>query len=296
MVNDKYNGKGLVFIVGSPRSGTTWLQRLLASHPKIFTGQESGIFDSYIGPQIRAWHRDLDTTTSGRGGVGVGCYHTGDEFFAHLHDYMMTLMEPMVGNLKEGELFIEKTPSHALFLKEIMEMLPESRVIHIIRDPRDVVASLIAASKSWGSFWAPNDVVRAASMWLNHVRAVRRSSEVIPEGQFMELYYEELLKEPFSGLKPVLSFVDVEWSDDGIREAIEDNKASKARLTGGTEISVKGEFAKEGKGIVEPEGFVRTAKSGGWREELSLKDKVRLWSVLKVEMREYGYEWRFPFS
>ncbi|MBI3001835.1 MAG: sulfotransferase, partial [Deltaproteobacteria bacterium] len=41
-----------MLIVGCPRSGTTWLQRLLASHPKIITGQESHVFDNYVGPQM----------------------------------------------------------------------------------------------------------------------------------------------------------------------------------------------------------------------------------------------------
>lgn len=41
-------GENIVFIVGSPRSGTTWLQRLLATHPQIKTGQESRIFE-YVG-------------------------------------------------------------------------------------------------------------------------------------------------------------------------------------------------------------------------------------------------------
>jgi hypothetical protein len=43
-----------VFLVGCPRSGTTWVQRLLACHPGIATGQESNLFEMYIGPQLRS--------------------------------------------------------------------------------------------------------------------------------------------------------------------------------------------------------------------------------------------------
>ena len=75
-----YTGANLVFVVGCPRSGTTWIQRLLATHPMLRTGQESDVFDLYIGPQLRAWERELDPASSGRGGVGLACYFQDAEF------------------------------------------------------------------------------------------------------------------------------------------------------------------------------------------------------------------------
>lgn len=70
----EYGGHNVVFLVGSPRSGTTWVQRLLASHPQIQTGQESHLFAAYIGPQLRAWRAGSDPLKwSGRGAVGLEC-------------------------------------------------------------------------------------------------------------------------------------------------------------------------------------------------------------------------------
>src|SRR5205085_953700 len=56
-----YAGANLLFVVGCPRSGTTWIQRLLATHPCVRTGQESDLFDLYIGPQLRTWQHELET-------------------------------------------------------------------------------------------------------------------------------------------------------------------------------------------------------------------------------------------
>ena len=53
------DGSNLVFLVGCPRSGTTWLQRLLAGHPDVHTGQESNLFKDYISPQMRAFEAGL---------------------------------------------------------------------------------------------------------------------------------------------------------------------------------------------------------------------------------------------
>src|SRR5947208_10995760 len=46
-----------VFIVGAQRSGTTWLQRLLASHPAIAGGQESHLFSGYLAPLWQRWRQ-----------------------------------------------------------------------------------------------------------------------------------------------------------------------------------------------------------------------------------------------
>lgn len=52
----------------------------------------------------------------------------------------------MTSQLEEGELFTETTPDHGLWVKEISEVLPRRRFLYILRDRRDVTASLHAAS------------------------------------------------------------------------------------------------------------------------------------------------------
>src|ERR671934_777469 len=106
---ESFSGANLVCIVGCPRSGTTWLQRLLAGHPNVRTGQESDVFDIYVGPQLRAWRRELDPTSSGRGGVGLACYFDEQTFLGILTPYARELLEPMLANLRPGELFAGKT-------------------------------------------------------------------------------------------------------------------------------------------------------------------------------------------
>ena len=249
----------MVFVVGSPRSGTTWLQRLLAAHPKIHTGQESGLFDAYIGPQLRVWRRDLDTTTSGRAGIGMGCYLTEEEFMQILKGYLLQLMQPMLKDVGNGELFLEKTPSHALFLPEIMELLPNSRIIFVMRDGRDVVASLLAASKSWGSYWAPKNARSAAAMWRQHVEAVRRIAPDLPHGQFMEVRYESLVQSPNATLRSVFDFLGLDCNEKEIENSIQLNQIGSA----GTPIQLSGEVKKSAGSILrEPEGFVRKGQAG----------------------------------
>jgi hypothetical protein len=288
----EYTGHNLVFIVGAPRSGTTWLQRLLAAHPHIRTGQESKLFRWYIGPQLRMWtmetQRELNPETSnGRGGTGLSCYFREEEFLSLLREYLYSLLRPMIDGLRDGELFVEKTPSHALCVPEIKRLLPESRIIHILRDPRDVVASLLAVSRSWGAAWAPYRAAEAAALWVDHVRSVRNASRELPAGDFYEITYEQLSKNPQDTLSQLARFLRIEWSASDIHNAVEGNRPE---TSSGTPIPLYGEVARRvGDFVKEPAGFVRTARAGGWKSDLSLVQKAAVWRVCRKLMKEVGY-------
>jgi LPS sulfotransferase NodH len=297
MSNIDYGGHNLIFIVGSPRSGTTWLQRLLASHSKIRTGQESKLFRWYIGPQLQMWRmeteRELDPrTATGRGGTGLSCYFQEEQFFRILKNYTIQLLEPMIGDLKPGELFVEKTPSHALCVTQIKNLLPESRIIHVLRDPRDVVASLLAASRTWGAAWAPRRPGAAAATWVEYVRAVRDATKDLSEAEFHQITYEQLWESPEKTLRQIVHFLGLEWSDKEIGEAVDRNRFSQAGAGDGTPIPIYGEVARRiGPVVKEPKDFVRKAQPGGWRTDLSIWEKFRVWQVARRTMSEMGYSW-----
>jgi hypothetical protein len=290
-------GRNLVFIVGAPRSGTTWLQRLLASHPRVRTGQESNLFSGYLGPLLRSWRRELDNESdpdraTGRGGVGLPCYFTEQEFMEVFGEFAARLLAGVTRGLEPGELFLEKTPDHALFVPEITRMLPESRVIHILRDPRDVVSSLLAASRDWGRAWAPRAAGPAAERWARHVRAARRAGDGLPPGRYREIHYEDLVADTVGKVADLACFLDLEWSDEAIREAVEANRPESIRSGGGTPIRIGGALARGGEVVVrEPRGFVRLDEQRTWKSELSLLQRLRVWRSVRDLMRECGYVW-----
>jgi hypothetical protein len=287
-----YDGSNIIFIIGAPRSGTTWLQKLLASHPQIKTGQESDVFYSYIGPQLRAWRGELPIQRSGRGGVGLGCYFREEDFLLNLKNYMNVLLKPMLGGLGAGEFFLEKTPGHALYLPEIMELLPRARIIHILRDGRDVCASLLAASRSWGENWAPKKSWQAAWIWARHVQAVTSFAPNIPPGQFHEIRYEQLHENPLGTMKAMSEFLALGWSESEMMNAIQRNRPDAKAQSNATVIPLHGEIAMQSGDVVkDPPGFIRKAVPGSWRTDLSLWEKLRIWRVAGKTLSELGYKW-----
>jgi hypothetical protein len=290
------SGEQLVFIVGCPRSGTTWLQRLLASHPGVRTGQESDVFDLYVGPQLRAWRRELDAESSGRGGVGLACYHTEPEFIAALKRYALDLLRPMLEGLGSEQIFVEKTPSHALYMTEIAELFPSSRFVHVVRDARDTVASLLAASQGWGRGWAPRRAASAARMWVEHVRAVRDAARRLPTNQVYEVRYEALHANGPAILRGVSEWLGLDWSTEEMQAAIDANRPERARAGQGTPIPMSGAFgAQFGNVVREPTGFIRRAEAGGWRTDLTMLDRLQVWRLAHRTMDEVGYAWPRPW-
>jgi LPS sulfotransferase NodH len=289
-------GNNFVFIVGCQRSGTSWVQELLASHPQVHSGQESFLFARYLGPEIRAWLGELDATAHGGGGDGLQCYFTNEKFRAILRVYTESLLQPMAESLKAGEIFVEKTPDHSLYMPEILELLPESRFIHVLRDPRDVASSMIAASKTWASGWAPKTGRQAARWWMKRVLAVREASKKLNSKQFMEIKYENMRASPNESMSKLLDFLGLSWGKDDIDNAIRKNDPSSTSETG-TRISVGGEFAKRsGETIVKhSQGFIRKASPGAWKQDLTLRQKVGIWRVARKTMESFGYPWKYPW-
>src|SRR5438477_3537034 len=297
MLTLEYSGSNMLFVVGCPRSGTTWVQRLLATHPSIRTGQESDVFDQYIGPQLRAWEQELDPNASGRGGVGLGCYFQDRDFRRLLKGYLLQLLEPMVGSLAPGELFLEKTPGHVLFVPEIRALLPQARFVHVLRDARDTVASLLGVSRSWGRAWAPRQARHAAATWVSHVEAARQAQRTLPPHQFYEVRYEALHADGARVMRAVVDWLELTWTDAEISAAFEHNNPAAARAGQGTPIPLGGEFANTvGPVVKEPAGFVRQARTGNWRDDLSMLDKLGVWHVARATMAEVGYRWSVPWS
>jgi len=297
-------GKNLVFIVGCPRSGTTWLLRLLASHPRVRPGLETNLFRRYIGPELRAWRREVDRLNKIASGklrvraYGLPYFLTEIEFLNALRDHTLALMRPLLVNLRSDELLLEKTPDHALFLPEISQVLPQARIIHIIRDPRDVVASVLSLSRDIGLDWAPKNPRVAARMWVASVKSVREGAKSLTKQQFFETRFEDLLESTLDELRRLSNFLELEWEPEVLEAAISKNTAhagkeeqgSNLGRAGGEAARLAGEAARIG-----PPRVIRKGKAGGWKDDLSATEKFWVWWVARKEMDLSGYHWARPW-
>jgi hypothetical protein len=289
-IGPDYRGERMVFVLGCPRSGTTWVQRLLSCHPRVRTGQESNLFIDSIGLQLRRWRRGLSLKE--RSGVGLACYFTEPEMLELLREFMLKLLQRMLGSVKDGEIFVDKTPDHALYLSEIFEMLPASRIIHVIRDPRDVVASLIAASRGWASesLWAPRSAREGAKLWMKSVDTVRKTVKNTRSKQLLQVRYEDLYDSGIPTLRRIAEFVGLVWTEEEMLEVLKANRFASGVNGNQPSIPLSGQAALAfGPRVIDPEGFLRKGKPGSWKSDLSPIDKFWVWKLAHECARENGY-------
>lgn len=289
---DRLDGERIVFLVGAPRSGTTWLQRLLATHPRVRTGQESGVFGAYLGPLLRTYREEVERRTrpglAARPGVGLGAY-LYEEDVVRAARFVVAQMLAAAG-VQPGEVFLEKSPRHAKFVPEIRAVLPEARVVYIHRDPRDVIGSILVASRSWGRDWAPGSAQGAVNKWARAVRAVRRAQADVPPDRFVEVAYSELKGDPAATALRVVRALGLEWSPAEAAAAAARNDAAGVQAGDATPIPLYGPFrAHFGPVVEEPRGFAGGSRRGrGWGS-LSRRTRALAWRYARGLAAEEGY-------
>ncbi|MEO1132551.1 MAG: sulfotransferase [Cyanobacteria bacterium J06639_1] len=150
-VPDWLRNATLIFVVGSPRSGTTWLQSLLASHPAIVSGPESHFFVS-MRSLLQTFEKPQDRK------LGLSAYLSPDQFYEAIANLFLQAIAQLDLPAGDHRVFLEKTPHHSQYAKYILKAFPQAKFIHLVRDARAVVASSLRISQSWGRDWAPNTV------------------------------------------------------------------------------------------------------------------------------------------
>jgi hypothetical protein len=91
----------------------------------------------------------------------------------------------------------EKTPHHTLHWETIREGFPNLKVVHLVRDGRDVALSFRAAP------FGPKHVYPAAHHWVRYLSAAEAAGAALSEGAFLVVRYEDLVSQPERELRRV---------------------------------------------------------------------------------------------
>jgi len=100
----------------------------------------------------------------------------------------------------------EKTPSHVFHINLIHEVYPGAQFVHIIRDGREVVKSLMNAN------WSPRQIKWSVDRWTNSVEAGRRDGQKLPKGLYSEIRYEHVTSDPKSAMTELCEFLKEEFN------------------------------------------------------------------------------------
>jgi hypothetical protein len=272
---DLLASKSFVFIIGAPRSGTTMLQILLANHPSVATTFELTAINKYIVPWLKTWRWEQEQVATTARKKGLVMLWNEEENRAFLRGFLNRVYARVLAKNPSATHLLEKHPSNSLWTPTIRELIPGARFLHIIRDGRDVAASLVATNGEYG-FGTPN-IASAARLWRKFLEQARTAQ---PSGQnYHEVRYEDLLAEPTRAYGAALDFCGLAYEADWLQANLDANTFDK----------MKERRAAPDAGRALAPVHYRTGRAGSWKEQFSNSDCFQFDRIAGDLLRELGY-------
>jgi hypothetical protein len=204
-----------IFIIGAPRSGTTFLGRCIGRMPEV------------------SYHFEPRLTKAGAQCVYDGTWSARRSAAVFRTSYALLLLATLDG----GRRFAEKNPENSFLVPFLAATFPTAQFVHIIRDGRDVAVSharqpwLAAASAGSGrrgharqpygphvrwwveperraEFPAVSDIVRTAWCWRRFTEAALEGLATLPPGRSLEVRYEQVVSAPLEVGERLAEFLD----------------------------------------------------------------------------------------
>lgn len=287
----------VIWLFGSPRSGSTWLLRMSEQHPSIEVMNEPTI-GYHLSPFLsnergyRAEDLDLSTFTIRR-----VMENDPDRFFASkyadvwlpgvrrlLNDRLLAHLEREVGGSAPSEaLLLVKEPNGSQSADVIMRAQPTARLLFLLRDGRDVVDSELAsfAVGGWqeqsfahmrgiGEAERLDFVTHSAYQWLWRTQVVE-TAFAEHRGPKHMLRYEDLLREPERHLAEVFEWLGAPLEPVEVQAVVD-------------------QFAFERLPHRGPDRQERLATPGAWRDNLDPDERAAVEDILGAKLRQLGYD------
>ncbi len=227
MLKTQSSVKSRVFIVGCPRSGTTLLQVLLASHPDIISFPESHFFTNLY-PKHEPRRKLLN----------LGSRRAKPNLYKFLESanvpdfksfiYPWTLFIPQYINCfvsaldslaceQDKSIWIEKTPDHLHYIGDIERSVKNVKFIHIVRNGLDVIASLYEVTRKYPQAWhGPWSIDRCVNHWIQAIEISRGSMQ---KSNHILITYEELSNQSNLTLKRLFDFLGIDFESEALTQS-----------------------------------------------------------------------------
>jgi hypothetical protein len=264
-----------VFVVGSPRSGTTMLRLLLDAHDELAIPGESH-FVPGLRPRWYNRNRSRERTIEAiASNFYVKKWDVDDDALLALvrsddaADYAGIARAFFAGYaaLKGKTRWGDKTPGYVSYLTSISALFPDVQVVHLIRDGRQVARSI--AEQEWG---APT-LVSAARWWRNKVARGCGFGRSARPDQYLEVRLEHLTADPERTARRLCDFLGVPFDPDMLRF----HETAAERMRGG------------GRGLHRHLVSPVTPDLREWSEGLSMRDRHLVEAACAPLLVELGY-------
>lgn len=204
-----HDGAAPIFVTGLPRTGTTLVEQMLAAHPDVAGGGETGLI---FGPLAR---------------IGAAAAEHGPEAGAALAEAGRVYAREMARRHPRAARITDKSIATYAVLGYVTLALPRAKAVVVRRDPRDVGLSIYKTAFADGQHrysYSQEGIAAFLRMFETQVAFWR---EVLPQGAFLELWYEDVVADPQGQARRLLDFCGLPWND----RVLDFHKADRAIRT-----------------------------------------------------------------
>ena len=283
--------KAPIFIVGTPRSGTTLTGRILGRHPEIFIAGEMHFFEDIYARRQQLGHpsdpaamqRILErlTTLYGR----YNAQADQERIDKLLADRM--IVEQLTEANQSYEAFLSRfmqlqtyqaekkrwgnhVPKEVFHIKDILSFYPQAKFIFCVRDIRDFLVSYqnrwrVANTGDSGRYKRLYHPIVTSLLWKGTVKQIALAQGIIPKGNTLTIQYESLVGDPLATVKEICRFIDEDFDEDLLQ--VGSNNSS---------------FGVQEHGIF-------TTSVGTRRHQLSHEENYVATQIAKKELKHLGY-------
>lgn len=278
-----------VFICGKMKSGTTMLVELLDNHPQLAVlPGDSHLYNNYRNPRIedsdivKIWTARM---INAKGQNPFWLFPQDQDYANFFHSLTTNLRKERGGKrvirsilsayLSSNPLFggrnikywVAKTPDNELHLDQIMSDFPSSRIIHVLRDPRENINSLKLLYKYRGWEWDAKGIVQSFAASLTKLAEYKERLS----SRCLVIRYEDMISDREKVVHSVADFLKVGW-DDGLLYPTINSMSTRANSM---HAKVPGKTSKSGR-----------------KQVLNLYEKLLIAKYLAPLFNKYGYNLR----
>ncbi|MCW8916445.1 MAG: sulfotransferase [Magnetovibrio sp.] len=252
-----------IFFIGFPRSGTTLMEMMLASHPALQTSAELPA----LGTVLEYANKTLNKSINYPHGLNT------------LSDDELSKLRALYWNTFEGELefdpcdktVVDKNPINILYLPLVRVLFPQAKIIFALRDPRDVCISNMMQNFALNIFMMHmTDMESTAQLYADSMKLYRHSVEAL-DLSVHEYRYEDLIDDYDKTINNIFSYLGLSL----------DESVSNYQDTARNSLISTPSYADVSKGL-------NRRAIGQWKSYTHLMPKAL--DILADDVKRYGYE------